>query len=331
MKLGWRTALILRSGRGVALASLVGFGWLMATSVGAVLSEALVPGPQLTLLLAVLSTLASGAMLVPIAFAFGWVAAVDELVREGGWAALQLVGRGVTSVIGPAIAVGVAAGALTLACTLVVGPLAARTARVALHDATEAPRWRPGVATRLGRVHLVAGATQGDRALDVLGQLDDLAVSARVASVRRTDRGPHLAFSGAQVVGDGFHLAVGRGELPLLGADRRVELDERSVAGLARVARATERSGGDASYEWAVLYKRWLHPLGAAVAPVCLLPFALGRRRWWALGTVVLGALVFTRLGDASASVLGPVLASAAGPLWIVAWGLVGWLYRAGR
>jgi hypothetical protein len=106
---------------------------------------------------------------------------------------------------------------------------------------------------------------------------------------------------------------------------RRIELVERSTADVFAAAARTEVAGGEAAYERAVGFKRWVHPLALLVLPATIVPWGLGRRPFLALGVGAAGVALAQRLADAAAPWLGGLVVASVGPLTVVALGWWGW------
>jgi hypothetical protein len=101
-----------------------------------------------------------------------------------------------------------------------------------------------------------------------------------------------------------------------LPVSTRTELNERDVVSVWHQAARTEAGGGEADYEWAVAYKRLIHPLSSGVLLIGVLPF--GVRRWagvW-IGGAGLGYALFVRLGDALVGSMGPLFGASFGLLF---------------
>jgi len=109
-----------------------------------------------------------------------------------------------------------------------------------------------------------------------------------------------------------------------MGGDRRVSVDELPTTAVIRRAQATALAGGDASYEWAIAYKRLTLPLGCAMLPLMLVPLS-GVKRWRTrVVGVLVGMFVVVRMGDAVA-LSGFAAVGALFPLlWPVVLGLWG-------
>lgn len=271
---------------------------------------------------------ASASIAVPVAGAVGAVAALSRWVGEGAWAGARAAGVAGARLLGPALALGLVGGITTAAFTGWIEPAVRRTAHVTLAEAASRTRLWPGVATEIGPVVVLPDRVATGVAHDAfLGAPGALGTARRVRVVAASD-GPALELSDGVLVITGDPAATlrfTRWTRPLPARSPRLELAERTSADLLEVVRRTEADGRDASYERAVLHKRWLHPLATLLLPLALLPLGAGRRPAAGLGLAALGYLVSVRAGDHLAAAVGGLAAASTGPLFVVAVGMVAW------
>ena len=296
-----------------------------------------VVGPGSWSLLVLLAIPSLWSIVLPAVGAVGTVAAMSRWVDEGAWIGARSVGVRGRTLLPAVLVLGAALGTATAVMTLYGEPLVKRTsARVINEAAADVSLW-PGELTDLGPV--VVRPERRDKtgyaeALFIAG--DGLVGTAQRGRVVR--RGEQLAvelIDGSMVFGSGDVVRVEFDrwvrELPAPGS-RRLELDQRTNAELAAAATRTQQSGGGASYEWAILYKRYLHPIAALLFPLALLPAgASGRRPAASAALACVGYLVAVRFGDHLATVVGPWLGAATGPLFVALWAAVAWARWADR
>ncbi|MBN2801206.1 MAG: hypothetical protein JXX28_18850 [Deltaproteobacteria bacterium] len=305
-------------------------GWAAATGItalatGIALLWGAAPAPGTWVALVGLGAVTVQALAIPV----GLGALVSEGLRriavQGALLGLCSVGRGGRAWIPGALALGGAAGLLTLCVTVWAGPAAERAVVTAVEEGVERS------ALRVGQPLVAEGWVVGlepDGGVFLGGE--GVVGAARSAAVVRGAEGVALVLGPGCAEGPEGTVCWERWEHPLAPRGRRRELRERGLLELAQVAARTEAAGGDAAYEWAVLYKRLLHPLSVALLPLALVPGALSPRSWARLGLVGLGWLVAVRLGDHLALSWGAWTAWA-GTWWIAGWAAVGWARWRGR
>ncbi len=267
---------------------------------------------------------------LPAAAAVGIAAAVSRWVEEGAWIGARAAGLSGRHLLPAALVLGGVLAAATAAMTRAGETAARRQTARALSEAAEAASLWPGQAVDLGGVTVRPTRVADDGWSEELFLAGGGAVGT-AARGRVVWAGDVLAVEledGVMVVGDDPPVRVRFErwvrELPPPSAPR-LELDQRSNAELVTVARRTERSGRDASYEWSILYKRLLHPLSALLLPVALIPAATRRRAAASVGLAVVYYLVAVRLGDHLSPSVGPLVAAAFGPVGVALWAAVAW------
>lgn len=259
-----------------------------------------------------------------------WAAAAPlaEWRRSGGWTGLRAAGVGGRQLLAAWLVVGACTGVVTATAVHLVEPAARRGAERAV--AWAGVRLVPGVPVALG------GGASVVAAADARGGLDLLATGAGwVATARRgAVVGERLVAEDGRFLRPGdvpLHLAFARASVPIAAPSGRRDTASRWTPELAAAARRTEAAGRSAAYEWAMWWKRWLWPCGAAVAPVAFGPLGASTHgaRWALLGAA--SVLLAVRAGDRLAGVLPPAVAAACGPAILVALGLVVWARWADR
>ena len=231
--------------------------------------------------------------------------------RNGAWHALAACGVSGRQVGVLALVPGLLGFGVALWLTQQVQPMAHRALARALTGQ---------VVPSGAQVHRTGGATVWTTDEGVLW-VD--AVGVTTARVAETGRGTVVLRDGRWMSRDSVMAASFATYRPTGG--NRVELDGRSTDDLAAAAARTSAAGRDASYEWAVWWKRWLQPLGLLWMPWALVPVALGRRPWLHVGLLACAVAVVVRLGDGAATWIGPVAVASTGPLTLFLCGLVGW------
>lgn len=274
-----------------------------------------------------LGTLSSGSICLPTAAAAGVVAALSGMVDDGSWVGMQASGVSGRRLVPVAAALGLVAGIATFALSGYGEPIARRATGRAVAAAIDV-RLSPGRLVALGDLVLRADHVDERGAADVFLATDGALGTAARATLDRSSGQVRVTLTDGAIAGlDPRPWSVSfrswTRDLPALAAPR-VELDERTNPELADAVARTEAAGRDARYERAVLWKRWLHPIAAAVFPAAILPLGARARPYAALGAVAVGYLVAVRAGDQLAAALGPG-ASAAGPLWIALCGVAAW------
>jgi hypothetical protein len=186
----------------------------------------------------------------------------------------------------------------------------------------------PGAELRLGGIWMTARDVGGGWATDLFFASDKAVGSARRARLVADGDGAALELMDGVLATSSpvpVRLSFRRWVVPLQPPPR-VELDELTGRELLDRANATARAGGDPSYERAVAYKRWLHPLAVSIMPLALLPFGVRRYPMAAVAGAGVIYLVAVRLGDQLASQVGPLASASAGPLMIALLGLGLWI-----
>ena len=270
-----------------------------------------------------LSSLSFSSILLPASFGGAWVAVVGRWAQEGVW-----VGVGSCGVSGRiwARTCCVWGGCLMLltgSATLIWEPpvrrmLASQVDAVVQTNAL-AQRWTP-----VEGGWLWLEDWEGERARDVWW------VSAQGVWTATSAYAQGEVWVLEQVTSLGFpkgtYMTASSATLQVGVRDRRIGLTERTLGELREVARRTEASGGDGTYERAVAWKRFVHPLACGLFPMALLPLAVSRRRWWGLGGMGLGYLMVVRLADHEAPWLGAGLSASAGFVWMLVCVCASWM-----
>jgi len=284
------------------------------------------PGPGVWLALTALTGLAAVWVIAPLAVAAGAVAGLARWRRSGGWLGLRSVGVRGRQLIPAMLVVGLAGGAVAAAGTQVLGPSARGQIRVLAHQPGNLALL-PGVEVRLGDLAVVARGVGGGWATELFLASPSGVGSARRGRLIQAGEGPALELiDGALLTLDPVpvRLAFRRWIKPI-DLSPRVELDELSTPELRARADATAARGGDASYERAVAYKRWLHPFATFLMPLALLPLGVRRHPMAWVGLCGVGYLVSVRVGDHLAPALGGMAGAAFGPAFIAALGVFLW------
>ncbi|MBW1879283.1 MAG: hypothetical protein JRJ84_13050 [Deltaproteobacteria bacterium] len=271
---------------------------------------------------------AAGPLLIPAATGFAGVAVLARWRAEGSWTGLRGCGIAGRNLLPAVVAWGIL-GAVGTGCMTHFGePWARREAQAAV----EAPWLRvglwPGRTTRLGPLSVRPGRVADGWAEDVLFTVgDQVGFAGRMRLVRVGD-GAAVELRDGVLVGPVDHpwrLSWSTWVRALPAHQPRVQLNQRRTSDLRAAAARTEAAGGAAGYEWAVYFKRWLHPVAALLLPWALLPLGAGRRPTLAAALCGVGYLLVVRAGDHVAEVVGGLPAAAAGPCFVVVLGLVTW------
>lgn len=252
------------------------------------------------------------ALTLPLALLAGLTVGLGRWVDEGAWTALRAAGVGGTRLVPGVIFLALAVALATALCTHAAGPWGRR----------EAARLLAEVATR---VELVPGRflPLGDAVLfrahdgSLFGWQPAVAVAGQEGRLTGSGEDLRLELGPGRAVGPGdgaFSLTFESASVPLRRpvASRRVELEERTGAELARLASDMRATGQDPARVDSIRLKRTLLPLAVPLLALLAVPLALrtAGRALPALG-VVLGYWVLLRLGDALVPSLGALLASA--------------------
>lgn len=305
---------------------------LFSVLAGAALlvEAAVVPGVPTLLLLLILAIPVSWTMVLPLAGCFAVGLGMTSWRTRGGWLAFQASGGS-----GRALAPLVGRYALLLGlCTALSGmwlePLCRSISRDAYLGSLSETLLLPGRTVVLGEQYIQVGALVEGWYEDVLIRGPDAVAYARRGQIVHVEDGIGLQLDEGSMVSLGdpswrleWESWVHRLEIPI---SPRVELNERDVLSLWRQAARTEAAGGSADYEWAVAYKRLVHPISAAVLLMGVLP--LGLRRWSAfwVGGAGLGYAVSIRVGDGLVASAGPLVGASLGLLFCVLLCLGSWL-----
>jgi hypothetical protein len=271
---------------------------------------------------------AASPLLIPAATAFAGVAVLARWQAEGAWTGLRGCGVAGRTLLPAAVALGLLGAVGAASMTHFGEPWARREARAAVEEPWLRVGLWPHRTTRLGPLTVRPERVADGWAEDVLFTVGDQVGSARRLRVVRAGDGAAVELRDGVLVGPVDHPWRLRWTtwVRTLPADRpRVQLNERWTGDLRAAAARTEAAGGSASYEWAVYYKRWLHPVAAFLLPWALLPLGAGRRPYLAAALCGVGYLVAVRAGDHLANVVGGLPAAAAGPTFVLVLGLVTW------
>jgi lipopolysaccharide export LptBFGC system permease protein LptF len=326
-----RLSLLLLAGVGGP--SVAAFGLLVATSLvteGAVLALRAPLLPQVTTLAIATVALAPAvlALVLPLSLFVGCLACFRRWHGNGVWIGLGAAGVRARRLILPAAAAGTVVMVGSLLLTHTLAPAGRHRSATLIAASAAGLHLVPGRVVQAGPDVLLAIPDGG---FFVSGGDDESAMVAFSATLEPAGDGLRLLLERGRAVVGRERLVLAsfdRGDFPLFEnpVGRRLELDERSDAALAEVARKREAAGQDASYEWALLAKRSTQPLVALLLPVLALPLGLrfGGKSVHAVGTVLLWwALV--RIGDQTCPVLGPILASLLPALGLSLCTLLAW------
>ena len=299
---------------------------LVLGAVQLVVAGSAVPRPATWLSIATLSVVASVWIVVPLACVGGVVAALAGWERNGGWVGLRSAGVRGRQLLPAALLVGCVSALVTCLATHQLGPMA-RTQIRELGRAPGALVLVPGAEARVGDSLFVAGEVGGGWASDLFFASPRGLGSADRARLVDDDGGTALELlDGVLVAIDPVPIRVTfrRWILPLERSPR-VELDELRTSELLARAAATAASGRDDSYERAVAYKRWFHPLASLLLPLALLPLGVRRYPMASLGASGIGYLIAVRVGDHLSGSLGALASAALGPVFVGVLGLLLW------
>lgn len=304
----------------------------VVAGIGALWSAGVAPDARTWLALVGLAVPTAWTIAAPAAGAVGIAAAIARWADEGAWAGARAVGVAGRRLLPAALAVGVAAATLALACTLVIEPWARREARRVAADAVGAAELVPGQPVSLGSAVLRPTSVDGGVARDVFvaaGRAVGTAASARLVAGAT---GPAVELRDGVLAGDGWRVRFSRWSRPLPPPHSpRLELSQRSNRELRELIARTEADGRDAAYERAVLYKRALHPLATLLLPLAVLPFGASRRPGAGVAVATLGYLVAVRVGDQLAATIGAWPAAATGPAFVALLAVAAWAWWSDR
>jgi lipopolysaccharide export LptBFGC system permease protein LptF len=302
-----------------------------ALAGAAVLVEAaVVPELPTLLLLLLLAIPVSWTMVLPLAGCFAVGLGMTGWRDRGGWLAFQTSGgsgRALVPLIGP---YAVLLGLVTALSGMWLEPLCRSVSRDAVLDSISETLLLPGRTVVLGEQHVQVGALVEGWYTDVLIRGPEGVAYARRGQLVAIKGGLALQLEEGSMVSMGepswrleWDSWVHRLEIPV---SRRIELNERDVISLWQQAARTEAAGGAADYEWAVAYKRFIHPLSAATLLLGVLP--LGLRRWSAVwvGGAGLGYAFSIRVGDSLVTSMGPLVGASVGLLFCLLLCLASWL-----
>jgi lipopolysaccharide export LptBFGC system permease protein LptF len=325
----WRLTVIM--GRSAAPA----FGWIflgagaIALVQGAVLplvggAVVLRPGAWLSVVL--LSPLAALWILAPMISVGGSVAGLARWHQDGAWTGLQASGTRGGQLAPAVLLVGLLGALLTWGGTQWCGPYARGRIQEIVHNPA-AMVLVPKSESRVGDWVFSVRGVDGGWTTDLFFASPDGVGTATRARLVMQQGSPALELL------DGVWLASGpvpvrvafRRWIRPLAPGRRVELDELFTSQVLHRAAATHAQGRDDSYERAVAYKRWLHPLAMLLFPLAVLPLGVRRHPMVWVGASGIGYLVAVRIGDHLSSVVGAWGASAFGPLFVGVLGAVLW------
>ncbi len=295
----------------VALALLASVGLLLQVA-GLLLAAPAMPDPANTLRVLLALTPPALEHTLPVAFLVGLMVAFGRWHAEGTWTALRSAGVNGRRLLIPALIPGLALALIMSATSHFAAPAGRRAAARCLTQAASTVELTPGRFVELGGVVLHRPSQGG-----LLVSQGDAVMLAGQGQLREHSDGLLLELVDGEVLGLGeepftlrFHTAAL--PIPVSSTGRRVELAERSDAELTELVDRMRSRAKDASYEHGVLLKRSAMPLLPLLLPLLALPLGL---RWGGRPghtmLVVVAAWSLLRIGDASASLLGPHLAAA--------------------
>ncbi len=290
------------------------------------LVDAVVPRPGVWMQLAGLSMLAGLAIVAPAALTAGGVSALARWKESGAWIGLRSMGIRGHQLAPAALVLGLLGAMLAGLGTQWIGP-ASRAQIRELGRLPSAVELVPEAELRVGSVQLIAGGVEAGWATRLFFAGEDAVGSAERGRLIAHADGAALelvqgVLASAKPVP--VRLSFRRWVLPL-DHPPRVELDELTGAELLARAQATAATGNDASYEHAVAYKRWLHPLAMFLLPFSLLPLGVTRHPMAAVGAAGVLYLVAVRVGDQLVYQVGAVAAASTGPLAVAILGILLW------
>ena len=288
-----------------------------------------VPSLPTVLWLTLLAIPASWSMVVPLSACLGVALGMQRWREEGGWVALQTCDLAGRTFIRPIAQFGLWVMLMTSVSGMWIEPWSRSASRAIYSDAVSSMMLIENQPVTLGEQVLVAGKYAN-------GWYEDVMIHGP-GSVTYATRGRVVD------VGDAFGVELINGSLVSLqepswrvlwsrwvielppGISARVELNERTVIALWQQAARTESSGGDAAYEWAVAYKRFVHPLCAALLVVGVLPLGMLRSPGLAVGVVAVGYVAAVRVGDGLVPGLGASLGAGTGLLFSAVFAAGAW------
>ena len=310
---------------------LLGSG-LMALVVGAKLlwGDAGVVDGATWMALVLLAIPSSWAVAVPLAGVVGSAMTLARWNRQGSWQGLMSTGvRGRSLILGVS-GVGVVCALVAGTMTLGVEPWLRRAGRGMVIQGTASVEFWPGQTLNAGEWSIRPEGRTGHRYSRVFLASPDVTGSAETLSVSAVQGRLWIEMENGVFMGQEpqpWTLSFGRWRIPYeIESSPRLEMMERSNRELRAMIAKTRADGRDASYEEAVLYKRWMYPVTAFFFPLCLLP--VGVRRFpgiWLAGAGITYILM-ARLGDFSAPWFGPFASAATGLVCVLLMGVVAWI-----
>ena len=296
-------------------------------------AEAVVPDMATFGALTILAIPISWSIVLPISGLAGYVLALARWVDEGSWTGISAMAKSGRSLLPSAIFTGVLVAMATASMTLWLEPAARRQARHQLLGASADYSLSPGVTIDIGGIALRASAMEGPWARDLLFSNDAVVGMARRGRLVTTNQGLALELEQGSMVAlsqPPTRISWDRWVRPLPPRrPAKPQIHEQSTPALRTQAQNTEQLGLNPHYEWAVYWKRFLHPLAVLLLPMAMMPLAIRRRRALAMGGMCIAYLLAVRLGDTLAFGLGGILAATSGPLFVTVAGLVlWWLWR---
>ncbi len=276
------------------------------------------------------SAVANLAIVLPAAGGVGVVAALGRWGDEGSWPGLMASGTRGRDLAAGALTVGMLVAVPSAVLSNAVEPMARAALHRAQWSATAETRLWPGRTVDFGSIALQPRSSSAGFADDLFIAVGGAVGSAARGRLLQGPDGPLLELEDVVLMGAAdrsWRLTAASWRVPLPDVrGRRVAVQERSNTELARAAWRTEHEEKkDPSYEWAQLYKRWLHPLAVLLFPLAVLPLGVRRGRGPWLGAAGVGYLVAVRGGDHLAKTLGAWPGAAFGLGFVVLVGAVLW------
>ena len=273
---------------------------------------------------------ASWSVVLPASGAVAVVTTLGRWVEEGAWLGWRATGGRGRALVPAVFIVGGCVGLATGVMTLSLEPWLLRQARSVLIGAVAEVELSPGSMVEMGGVAIRPARRVGSMYEDVFWASDRVRGQADRMGFRQHGDGLSLEVERGRMLGTSPHpwkLEFEHWTRPLERMEGpRLELNQRSYGEMKSLIEKTREAGRDASYEEAVLLKRFTLPLAFSLVPFALLP--LGRMRWRGMGLMSAGLamLIVIRLGDFGSVWLGSVGSAFASVGFVGAVAAVSWL-----
>ncbi len=261
---------------------------------------------------------ATATVLLPGVLGFAAVAPLRAWVAEGAWTGLRATGWRGRDLAAAWLVLGLGGGFVTALGVNVVEPAARTTARALVSRATVA--LVPGIRLRSGEVDLIQVGAGGTTLVSGRNWVAAAATSRVSQGVLSLNAGRAVILGGGEPAVVDFETF----EQSFLD-EGRTDLGSRFTPAVSAVAARSEAAGRDASYEWAIWWKRFLHPLAASLLPLAAGPLATRASGPAWLAALAVGWLLAVRLGDGLAIGWGAMASAALGPSYVAMAAAVSW------